>query len=97
MDISFEDIGGLKLVRNGSRVVIDDLRKALQWDEAVVITSFDARFNSDKKFWFEKSFEALNMAPPQPSSSGNGAGGGAAAGMISGGSQDWGGPGTAEP
>jgi len=54
---------GFKVDRNGSRALCDTLRKALRWEEAIVITSFDPRFNNDKKFWFEKSFEALNLAP----------------------------------
>jgi len=59
--LSLED--GFRIDRNGSRALCDNLRKALQWQEAIVITNFDPMFNNDKKFWFEKSFEALNMAP----------------------------------
>jgi len=62
---------GFKLLRNGSRQLCEDLRKALRWESAVVITSFDPRFNNDKKFWFEKSFEAMQLAPRNKASGGN--------------------------
>ena len=53
---------GVAVSQNGARLLAEDLRKALRWELAVVITSFDPRFNDDQELIFEKPFNALRDA-----------------------------------
>ena len=53
---------GLTLDQNGARTLAEDLRKALRWEQAVVVTSFDPRFNNDEELLFERPFNALRDA-----------------------------------
>ncbi|XRB12752.1 hypothetical protein RI054_05g25880 [Pseudoscourfieldia marina] len=51
---------GLALQRNGARILLDDLRVALGWDVAPVITTWDKRYNDDS-MWFEGGFDAVGF------------------------------------
>jgi len=53
---------GLVVDRNGARALAEDLRKALRWELAPVMASFDSQFNGSKQLWFERPFNALRAA-----------------------------------
>jgi hypothetical protein len=53
---------GFVLQQNGARLLAEDLRKALRWELAPVITGFDPRFNNSAELWVEKPFNALRAA-----------------------------------
>ena len=53
---------GFAVDQNGARLLAEDLRKALRWDLAVVITGFDPRYNNDEELIIERPFNALRAA-----------------------------------
>ena len=55
LGLSFSD--GLAYDRNTAKRKVEQLRKALQWEAAPVVTDFDVRFNSKRLLWFEKLFQ----------------------------------------
>ena len=63
--VSFTVERGLRLESNGSAVLLEDLRRALGWEEAPVLTEWDPRVNVDEPLWFEQGFEAVGLAPKQ--------------------------------
>ncbi|KAK3283533.1 hypothetical protein CYMTET_8766 [Cymbomonas tetramitiformis] len=59
LELSYLD--GFIISENASRRLCEKLRFALRWEIAVVITSFDPRFNNGRELWFEKPFNALGI------------------------------------
>eukprot|EP00746_Dinoflagellata_sp_MGD_P026576 gnl/MRDRNA2_/MRDRNA2_16263_c0_seq1.p1 gnl/MRDRNA2_/MRDRNA2_16263_c0~~gnl/MRDRNA2_/MRDRNA2_16263_c0_seq1.p1 ORF type:complete len:269 (+),score=48.53 gnl/MRDRNA2_/MRDRNA2_16263_c0_seq1:229-1035(+) len=55
--ISLDFERGYNVDFNGARRLSERLRKALRWDNIPVISSWDPRYNNDKKLWFENIFE----------------------------------------
>lgn len=53
---------GLAFSQNGARLLAEDLRQALRWELAAVITGFDAKYNDNQELFFEKPFNALRDA-----------------------------------
>lgn len=53
--LSFSE--GLMYDRNIAKRRMEELRKALQWETAPVITDFDPRYNNKRLLWFERLYQ----------------------------------------
>lgn len=53
--LSFSE--GVVYDRNIAKRRMEELRKALQWETAPVITDFDPRYNNKRLLWFERLYQ----------------------------------------
>jgi hypothetical protein len=49
--------GGLTYDSNTAKRRMEELRKALQWENAPVLTDFDPRYNNKRLLWFERLYQ----------------------------------------
>ncbi len=53
--LSFSE--GVVYDRNIAKRRMEQLRKAMQWETAPVITDFDPRYNNKRLLWFERLYQ----------------------------------------